>query len=445
MTIDRNLLSEQAWTGTFFPPGRRDLSFGGELTYLPTDGVRLAYAMPMDLDFGGPYDQLYGILTDAIPCTLVGKFDKNNSSCADNHAGLFNMSKGSPFRYVLFGAHLASNETYDAFTFNIAGVQDFFSPRPERTPYQKMPVLNVPIEGGTLEVCHSASGMGLSKNLRESLILFDGMPDSQNAMAEFQEAYDAIRKSYPNFQPVVKSSLEFYFSFTPTDKMEIPEAFHVCQNVANLFALLFLSPAKINRFEAIARDQNKTAVPLPVFPSALSELSSIERSLTPRSFHQLPINCSDLDLATLIQNWMANADNYTSITSWIQGQNQTVSLHDMYSSIVLSVAQLEIMDGVKNSKKKYQVALAGHSSQEARDRLCSLLGCTPEKLGKLIADLRNEIVHLGNRPEILPKLSARKLNNISHLLQAIVTSYALGKVGLPKASQEKYQNYWATI
>lgn len=142
---------------------------------------------------------------------------------------------------------------------------------------------------------------------------------------------------------------------------------------------------------------------------------------------------------------MANADNYTSITSWIQGQNQTVSLHDMYSSIVLSVAQLESMDGVKNSKKKYQVALAGHSSQEARDRLCSLLGCTPEKLGKLIADLRNEIVHLGNRPEILPKLSARKLNNISHLLQAIVTSYALGKVGLPKAAQEKYQNYWATI
>lgn len=46
--IDQNLLIEQEWIGTFFPPDHPEKSFGGRLTYSPTDGLRLEYARPLE-------------------------------------------------------------------------------------------------------------------------------------------------------------------------------------------------------------------------------------------------------------------------------------------------------------------------------------------------------------------------------------------------------------
>lgn len=439
--IDPNLLIDQEWTGTFFPPERKDLSFAGRLKYSPTNGVRLEYARSMNLSERDlKWDFLHGHTSTGMPLTLVGEFSTEGSGFSFNHGMHYWTSTGHPFRYAIFGYHFDSKDTFDSFDFDMTGVQDFFAPEGDKhyIPYSKDDVVSAKCGLGRVRIMHSATFNFVSDDLTAHFY-----SDDIEAMNELQQAYVNVRVRHPNFHPYLKKNLEYLFRFVPKKDLSILDAYPTISSITALFSLLAFEPVRLTKLFATARDEDGKPHPMTVFPFTVDDLTTVERSLTKRSFHGLPLNNSDVNLGSLICNWIEQCDRYSSLTSMLQSMTNTVAVHESHGSIVLSSTQLEDMAidaGFTSKADKYEYGLNNHASEKLRKVLAMLLECGEEEIGKAISDLRSEIAHVHKTRKYLNKLGNRRVYQVSRALQLLVIGYVLEQVGASKSARDKYQD-----
>ncbi len=438
MKIDPNLLIDQKWVGTFFPPGKEELAFGGELSYSPTDGVRLQFAIPLERGFSESCPFLHGSVNGGMPCTLVGDFSPENSGYSMHNGYSYWTSTGRSFKYILFGAHCDEGTTFDSFQFDISGSQEFFGTASSKrlTPYKKGAIFGAEIDAGVVNVHHTGTFDFVPSDLRS--ILHDA---SQDALDELQSAYEQVKAHHPDFHPFLKKSLDYSFELKLEEETGVIPAYQQCAKISDLFSLLFFCPAKLSQFHAIGRDEDRRPYYLPVFPSTISEKDTIERSLAERDHHNLPLNVSDVDLAVLVSNWVREGDRFSTIVSMLQSQGSVISSYSVLSSIVLSATQLEDMAyqaGEKNDKFGY--GIKAFASNKLANHLAAVLRCVVSDLGNQVAGLRNEIAHVGRPKKILNSLTNRQRYQVCRALEAIVVGYALEKIGVTSASREKYQD-----
>lgn len=306
--IDSNLLIDQEWTGTFFPPDRQDLSFAGRLKYSPTNGLRLEFARPMDMaDHSLEWNYLLGHTSTGEPLTLVGKFSAEGNGLNIKYGMPYWTSTGYPFYYAIFGLHFDDTTTFDTFEFDIAGAQDFFASdgMKNRTPYSKTDIVTANCSVGVVKIIHSGKFDLVGDDLRVFL-----HSENMEALNELQQAYVEVRARHKEFQPYLKRSLDYLFRFVPQSDLTIPDAYGIIASVTDLFAVLSFEPAKLSRLSAIARDEDGQAHPMTVFPSMINDKATIERSQAKGSYHSLPLNNSDVDLGLLIANWLDQRGRY---------------------------------------------------------------------------------------------------------------------------------------
>lgn len=439
--VDPNLLIEQEWSGTFYPPGRTDLSFGGRLRYSPTEGVRLEYARPLvaaerDLK----WDYLHGHTTSGIPLTLVGSFSSDGSGFNMHNGLTYWSSSGYPFLYVIFGFHFDDQTTFDTFEFDISGAQEFFAPEGAKRhiPYSRTDVISAKTVVGEIKVIHTGNFEFTGNNLDAYFYSTDPA-----GLEEWQRAYDDIRGRRPEFRPFFRKSLDYLFRFVPDSELTVPGAFKVISRISDLFAVLFFDPAKILHLTAVARDGEGKPHPMVVFPATLNDMATIERSLEERSYHQLPLNCADVDFGSLLCSWLQKDDRFSTVTSMLQGKVSVISSHDVYGSIVLGATQLEdmaVQSGKKSKLEKFEFGLQHFASAALNRHLAKLFGCQENEIGEAISDLRNEIAHVGRPKKYLVKLNNRQLFVVAMALQTVVIGYVLEQVGVTKGAREKFQD-----
>lgn len=439
--IDSNLLIDQEWTGTFFPPDRQDLSFAGRLKYSPTNGLRLEFARPIDMtDRNLEWSYLLGNTSSGEPLTLVGKFSTEGNGVNMKYGMSYWTSTGYPFHYVVFGHHFDDAVTFDSFEFDITGVQDFFASdgMKNEIPFSKTDIVTAHCSAGEVKVIHSGKFDFVGNDLR---VHFHS--DDVAAIDELQKAYFEVRSRHPDFQPYLKRSLNYLFRFIPQIDLAIQNAHSIIQSVADLFAMLSFEPAKLSRFSATARDEDGKPHPMTVFPSKIDDRGTIERSQAQRKYHDLPLNNGDVDLGSLIANWLEQGDRYLAISSMLQSKVSVISSHEIHGNIVLAATQLEgiaVQAGVTKKKGKYEYGLRNYASDKLRKRLAGLLNCAEDDIGEHVSDLRNDIAHVGRPKKLLQKIDQRQQFLISIALQAVVIGYALEEIGAAPRVREKYQD-----
>ena len=443
--IDPNLLIDQEWTGTFFPPGRLDLSFAGRLRYSPTQGLQLEFARQMSKeDEEQKWAFLHGHTSKGVPLTLLGDFSSEGNGYSFSHGMSYWTSAGYHFQYAIFGYHFEEADTFDTFDFDLSGVQDFFGTEGmiDRTPHSMVEVVTSNNDVGKICVIHSSKMKFVGGDLK-------GVFHAENseALEELQLAYDEVRDRHPDFLPFVKRRTDYLLRFVPAQELRVHDARKVIESVADLFAMLSFEPVKLKALSATARDNEGKPYVMKVFPSMFNDHATIKRSTSERSFHRLPLNNTDVDLGQLISNWLRHADSYSTVSSLLQSKVDVTSEHEIHGNIVLAATQLEriaIQHGATARKQKYEYGLKNHASARLRNRIAVLLGCKEEDVGDAISDLRNEIAHVGRPRMLLSKIDPGRQYKISTALQTVIIGYALEQMGASVIARDKYQEslFW---
>jgi len=437
--LDPNLLTDQAWTGTFYPPGREDLAFGGELCYSPTEGLKLKFAISTSRDLGCDIRFLHGETSNGTPCTLVGSFEPKKAGFSmQNGYSYCTANDGYPFSYVLFGAHVEDSTTFGCFQFDFTGSQHYFAPESSnrQIPFSREILFSAVTDLGIVEVFHTGSFDFAPNDLRAFLHGHDEI-----ALSKLQSSYEAIKAEHPQFFPFLKKTLAFSFHLKIAPESKVNSALKACLKVANLFSILRFSPTRLSHVWAIASDESGQRYSLPVLPSMIADGDTIKRSLSDTSYHDLPLTMMDFDFSVVLYNWLKKHDDFDTVTSAIQSQGRTVSPHDALSSIVLIATQLEgIGHQAGQVKDRFGFSARKYSSEKLIGELASLLTCSEQCIGIAISDLRNEIAHVGRPKKYLARLNSRQKYKVARLLELVVLGYLLEEIGVSTTSRKKYQD-----
>lgn len=438
--IDQNLLIEQEWTGTFFPPGHQELSFGGKLIYSPTSGLSLEYARPYGVDLQQTWDYLLGHTSTGVALTLIGKFSGKGNGINIKHGMHYWTSSGHPFLYVIFGHHFDDKTTFGEFSFDISGAEEFFVPAGHKShvKFSHAPVFTAKVDAGEISAYLAGTFQPIGTNISEDL--YDR---NEAALDELQKAYAEIKEKHSDFYPMLRKTLDYWFNFRTEQEIGIIDAYQTCASVANLFSVLFFGPARLSKLAAVAKDRDGHPHVFEIFPAKLSDKGSLEQASRKKSYFHLPLNSKDIDIAALIPAWLRNCDRFATIISTLQGSTGLISEHEVLASIVLSVAQLEGMAkeaGKDGNKEKFQYGIDHHASDKVRAKLKTLLGGDVDELGVAISDVRNEIAHMGRPKKYLNTLDFDKRYTASLALEVVVAGYALDQIGVAKYARDKYQD-----
>ena len=435
--IKQNLLADREWVATFYPPDRKDLAFAGTLTYSPTSGLHLRYAIPVDWVPAEPARFLHGLTSDGERCTLVGEFAPARYGGFSYKNGMHCYRGRKSFRYFVLGLHCDDQSTFDSFDFTLSGTENFFG-HPDfrrRSELPDEPLYSAKIGAGKLELRWSGS---LDFGSDDLTSLFHD-PDTES-MAKLQSAYAEIRESKPNFRPYYKKQVDYSFRLRPTEDLLIKPAHQICQGLANLFSLLLFTPVLFKELYVIARDESDRPYQMAVFPASIAEKDTLQRASQAVDQLLIPLTIDDIDFEKALQAWEVVQDDYPTLISRVQSQGMVVASHAVLAGIVLSATQLEDIGHQANRKgDKYQFPIERYASDSLKGHLASLLSCEPECIGERISELRNEIAHVGRPKKNLANLNARQRHQIELALEVVAITYVLEKIHVTPAAREKYQ------
>ncbi|MGY4888958.1 UNVERIFIED_CONTAM: hypothetical protein EX528_00770 [Xanthomonas axonopodis] len=434
---ESNLLENHEWVVTLYPPGRRELAFAGLLKYSPTEGLWLHYAIPHGFLPDDDIDCLHGCTSSGDRCTLIGKFKPYSPGHSFKHGHTY--SKGrARFSYYVLGIHCADLDTFDSFTFNLAGVENFFGHASyrRRSELPSGPVHSARYESGSLEIQWHGKLEVEGVNIIDSLHSTD--PD---ALEKLRTAFLDISSAHPGFHVYYKKEIDYSFHFRPDEDLQLRDGYAIGDSIANLFALLSFAPIMMKDFYAIARDENGRPVSLPVFHFHITEKDTLSRILKAVDQPPYALEIADIDFGKVLKGWSEKKNLFSTMISRIQCQGLLVANHDVLAGIVLSATQLENIGFLaqKGPKEKYQYPVDRYASKALKERLRILLSCSAEEIGISIGHLRNDIAHVGKPKKILNKLSFQRQNITQLCLEVLVISYVLSELGVEDDSLKKFQ------
>lgn len=438
---EQSLLCDHAWSGRFYPIGRKDLAFAGHLRYSATDGLKLQYAMPLSLaERETQWNTLHGETSSGTPLTLVGTFSNQSSGFAFRHGQSFWTSSGHPFAYLIEGYHFEDGVTFDRFDFEITGLDDFFLQKGQSdfVRYSKVPIASSECGPGRFDVAHKANFGFLGDDLRAQI-----HSDNELALDELQAKYEQLRQQHPTFLPFLRRTLGHFMRFTPKDPCSVADALREIDVAVTLLSLLRFSPARLTSLSAIALDESGQRHSKRVFPYRVDDQDAIALSRSDRDHLSLPLNSGDLSFDDVLKAWSVVNDRYGAIISSVQNTTRKVAVHETHATIVLAATQIEaaaIADGDGARALKYSGPIAKYASPRLQAVLAGLFSCTVDSIGNRVSELRNELAHVGRPSVHLAAMTPPDLYRIGQCLQLVIAGRILETLGVTPAAREKHQN-----
>jgi hypothetical protein len=392
----------------------------------------------MGAAFDKSYDYLHGAVEDGIPCTLVGNFQLSNSGFSFKLGHSYHTHDKYPFQYVIFGGHFDSLLKVSRFGFNLSGIQEFFAPASAKkfTPFVKGNVYEADVGDCHIAIQHLGLVDFVPSNL--SALIHS---TNKSAVEELQAAFDNIKARHPDFRPLIKQDISYTFSVRNKKDLSIPECIQIATKYADLFSLLAHNPRQVADFTILLEDQDHRWHEFPVLYAGPIQKDVLDRSLEEGDYHQLPLNASHINLPKVLRAWSDKSSEFSTPISAIQNTGKFFSYHDTISSIVLNATQLEAISYARRKKDdKFGYPIRLLASKKSRAKLRNLLKCTDKQIGSRIADLRNEIAHVG-RPKVhLSSLTSKDLFKVCRILESTVLVHALRQLGVSKASTHYFQD-----
>lgn len=441
--MSNNLLEDNSWSGTFHPPERDDLSFGGKLTFSPTEGMKFHCAFPLGSEMEGKWSHLHGYTTEGEALTIIGNLDFTSLGFKFKNGLSFRTTNNHPVNLAIIGHHFSPDTKFSKISFKVHQSEEFFSDkqRLDLTKEIDRDVFSITSESKQLTASYTAKLNYIPDDITRIIHSND-----TEALMELQKAYENIKSRNPKFTAWSKNNIGIEYTLSSTSDVTINDGLEASNSIANLFSILFFAPCKTSSlygtiYEEI--DGKKSRYDFQIFPHTVSDKDSLEYSKKEKKHHSMPLSAIEIDIEKILPQWMKLSRKFSTIISSAQSETGLISTHQILSDIVLNVAQLEAMakeNGINSNSAKFQYAIDHHSSDKVKNILCNIFEKNTSELGRAIGEFRNEITHMG-RPKIYSeKLGFQAKFRIYRCLHAIVAGYALACCNAPKEAIHKYQN-----
>lgn len=434
--MTKSLFAVKNWTGLFFPPGQHEERFSGNLTASFERGIELSYFV---IGPQGPPDcsALHGVLALGERCTLLGDFPlghpgvrlRNGQVTTYGHAG---------FSFLIVGGLIDHETAVSEISFNMPGLKDFFGAKgyEDSIKVTKEPIYYLDTHFGRLEVCYAANFSAAPNDITSIIHSSD-----TEAAAALANKFKEVQEEFPDSNFIVKKDLSYRFVLHFDKPERVSSAFDYVATISDLFSILSYEPVFPTELK-VTPQHNKKGFSYDLYPSILASKTTLEMCEETYESGKPPIRSTDLSLGQVLGNWFSATDDYNVIVSSVRGQTGLTNLHQTYGEIVLHATQLEAIAheaGIEN-KRKYEYPVERYASLRVRDTLFKLFEAECiSNVGIAIADIRNDMAHVGRRKKWLGKLTLDHLIRLSQCLEMIVLSYVMEKIGISQKTTFKYQ------
>ena len=433
------LFEDKHWVGEFFVNNDYEKRFIGEINYSPENGVMLSYSIAGD-KIKDEAKVVHGVLATGEKCTLIGKFDPQNSGFAWKN-GLYVIRGKAWFLCLLVGDWLDENELIYDFNFSLTNMQEFFFPKgfKDRVKYSDKPLFNIKTNYGEIEVGNNARFCFLGKDISRQIY-----SRNENALEELKDSFEKVEKKYSDANFMLKEDISYRIYLKFDSGENITKAFKHIFDIANLFSMLIYGPVYPDSIYATKEIGKNQTISINIYPNMALNKRTMDLCIQERSHFNMPITNSNIDLASTIMKWLDDSKDYLSstIVSRIQHETGYRNEHSIHDELVSHATQFEAISyGALKIEKKYDYPIDNYGTQKIKAGISKIFSKADESdIGKGIGNLRNEIAHVGKSKQLLKSLSIRDMVNINLYLQMTILGYILDGLGLDKSMITKYQD-----
>lgn len=408
--------------------------FPARIEYSPYNGLVLDYCIS---DSESPLEctRLYGILNTGQACTLIGNFNFGRGSITYNN-NIRVLTGKHGFQILLFDEFHDENALIEYCDLALYGMQEFIHPQGfiSQVKYSKTPLLTT--QGKNWEI-------GIINNATFSMI-GDGLVNvvdcrNEKALIKFTKDYESTKKSFPDALFLLRKNLKFYLRYKNFTEKKLTLNINELWKISGLFSILLDKPVIPEELHVKVSGNNQRRACL--FSNSI-EQRTIDLALSDIYHHMLPLNWQQVDLGAVLRNWLEISDNYNSLSVTYQNETGYRTLHQAHADIILYATQLESINLSLNGKtgEKYTGPIDNYGREIIRPKLELIFSqFNNNDLGKNIADLRNELAHVGRPKTLMKTLTIDDYIDIGLYLKMVVTSHLLSQLGLTHEQIQKYQ------
>lgn len=431
------LFEERQWIGEFFVPDQYEKRFPGKISYSPEDGVILSYSITGN-ELPSESELIHGVLDTGDKCTLVGNFKPHRTGFAVRN-GLSTRPGKVGFYCLAVGDFLEPKEVFADLNFSLTTLQEFFFPQgfKDHEKFSDKPVFSLQADYGQIDIGSTGSFGFLSDDITTQIYSRD-----DKALQSLNKCYESVRKEYPDSFFMLKKDISYSIHIALDVGLPMRGLYGRIKEVADLFALLIYSPVYPDNITLVKNADTSERIVIDVYPSMALDKRTLKLATTEHSHFQMPITKAKIDLGAVVGRWLGMHKNFSTIISSIQNETGFRDEHTLHGEIVLYATQLEsISHSAKvDGKQKYEYPLKMWGCERITNGLGKVFSVTDiAAIGQQIADLRNEIAHVGRPKKLLTKLEMRDLVLISQYLQLTIIGFILDSIGVGKSIARDYQ------
>lgn len=429
-----NHFEDYEWFGQFHSPDK-EVEFPGKLTYTPENGLILEFICPYQ--HIKPYSYIHGILSDYAACTLFGKFDSREFGF---HIGTNSIFKGKiRFDLIIFGNHFSNNEKFSGFIADFTNFQEFCCPEALRnsTECSNKPLIEYSADNFTISLINQPIFNHVLSNYPNIFHC-----KNEHVINKINEFFKKLKNDFPDEKILVRKNIEWLIKTIFKTPSLIESIIKQIHSLENLLSLLIYKPViRDTIYICNIVDKKRRYFPclISIFDLNKNKIDFVKANIL---HHVAPINLRNINFDLIIKNWMNSEDRFRLFSSTILSEDRRMYPYEIYSGIILLLTMLESISIKMNTsgKDKYTAPINKYDKTEIMNKLKYYLSAkTNEEIGKLLSDLRAEIVHIGKRRKILSKLSNGELLKIFMCLKVSVASYMYETLGIPSENIKKFQ------
>jgi hypothetical protein len=427
---------EHEFFGEFFhSEDSYDARFAGKISYSTEKGLSLQYNIA-DSSVPNQCEKLIGILDNGKKCTLIGPFDFNRGG---RPWGSIRTKHGKHrFPHLLIGSFVEARSNFHHCRFTFHHMQEFFYPQGHinSVPFKEGILEKIEGNGWNLELENRAEFKDVTHNLVNLM-----MTKESDSLEKFSDAFEEIKKCYPDESFMVRNSLEFLFKYETESPKTASEINNDINKISSLFSIFMDKPTFPDEVKLYPNKEPKNSVSL--LSSLYLESRTVDLAKGSQSYFFMPINREKIDLPKAISMWLELHEVYRVLSTTFQYETNYRTLHSAYSDIVLFATNIEAVAQDLNmpTSDKYEGPINKYGSEELKKSIMDIfLNHNNESLGKNISDLRNELAHVGRPKKLIKILNINDYVNVGRILKLVVVSHLLEKLGISQEVIHEYQN-----
>lgn len=426
---------EHSFHGEFWSDPDNNIGrFPAKIEYTPYNGLVLEYCIS-DSESPKKCQRLYGIINNGEPCTLLGRFDFTQGSM---HLGKIRVLTGKHhFKAIIFGGMYTEQDNVEHCDLAIHGMQEFIHPQGfiSNIKHSTKPILSTQGSGWKLDVINSVSFSGIGDDL---VNIIDCQDDA--ALDKFTNDFSDTKNKYPDAFFLIRKSLKFYLRYKNTDDASIIKHIDDLWKLTGLFSILLNKPVIPDELYIKFKNQKQRNHCL--FSNSI-EQRTIDLALSDLNHHLMPLTWKQIDMATVICNWIKISDEYNSLSATYQYETGYRTLPQAHADIILYATQLESINLELSAKKndKYIGPINKYASPALKKKIESIFSQFNSKdIGENITTVRGELAHVGRPKKLMKLMTIHDYIKIGLYLKLTITAHLLSKLGLTKEQIERYQD-----